>query len=429
MRYRIANIAQVAVSLLLLLIGITVFAFSYRNYIKADQKIIRFDAQTVDAAYIGVNDNYGQENSPSLSDFFSEPNSLERMKEFNQFLNKQFDFILFQMQPLLTQGEMPYRDEFRIDYGQEFYGVNDQFGYSLKSVQMNKNAYYTWKIADMIDSGKGFAEENFTQDKPLHVPTILGYEYKGLVSIGDMYPIEYYGKIITLEIIGFFQKDVSIPFLNDIYYLDDCILLPSYQVNYAESSEEDAYLQKVLLSQQNWGYIKIENGADYYDYQTEIEEKSAELDMLYVTNEAYASEYIQAVSSTLNSTKGAFLLISFLLFLFLSIITLYILVWEYNNNKKSYAIHLACGASFMRIKSRIFGKIFLLFFTAFLGAARINYLLFGYEQLSRESMTLMKQTINFSAIMTSCTLLLICIVLNIYVNKNNVYTNIQEGAD
>lgn len=429
MKYRISGVLHMVVSLFVLSAAAAVFIFAYRSYLRADQKIIQFDAQTVGAVYIGVNDLYGMENTPVLSDFFAEPDALERMAEFHEFLENNYNYIVFQMQPLLTQGEMPYQDECRIDYGQAYFGENDQFGYSLSAVQLNQNAYQMWEISNMMDTGSGFAQEDFVQESPKNVPAILGDTYKELVSVGDTYPIDYYGETITLQITGFFQKDAMLPFLNGISYLDNCIVIPSYQIKYPASSEEEKYMQKILLSQQNWGYIRMQNGENYYDYQKEIEAKSQELNLLYRTNEAYASAYIQEVSGTLNSTKGAFLLVAVLLFLILSMLILYIFIWDYNKNRLDYAIHLACGASLTQIKTKIFCKVCFLFIAAFLCAAGINARMLGYERLNREAVSLLSRAVSFSAALIFCVVLLTCAALNFYINKNNVYTTIQEDLD
>ena len=53
------------------------------------------------------------------------------MKEFCSILNNEFNYLEFDKQALVVRGNFAYKDEFRIDYGMDYFGENDKLGISL----------------------------------------------------------------------------------------------------------------------------------------------------------------------------------------------------------------------------------------------------------------------------------------------------------
>lgn len=108
-----------------------------------------------------VTDVYGQDNQKTLSDFFAEKNSLERMKQLYVFLNEEFDFLEFDKQNLLIRDDFNFKDEFRIDYEWKDFGVNDDIGISLKSVQIGENTYDVYNLQNQLAEGRGFETDDY----------------------------------------------------------------------------------------------------------------------------------------------------------------------------------------------------------------------------------------------------------------------------
>lgn len=425
MKYKKNNYIYIAVSFCVLTIATTIFMFSNKNYNKAVHKIIDFDNKNVESIYLRVTDVYDQKNQKKLSEFFSEKNSLELMKEFSHIVNEEFNFLEFDTQTLLLKDIFRYKDEFRKDYGSSSFGVNDHIGISLQSVQIGKNAYDFFTLENQVASGKGFENNDFIFDNKI-IPAILGHEYSELINIGDTTKFNYLSKDISVKIIGFLKKDTSIGINNKIHFLDRCIVIPSLEVDFEPENEEDEKFQKILYSLKNWGYIKINDGEDYYNYKNKVDEISNRLSLNYVLNEGFVGPYISNISNTMHSSKGVFLITSIFLFLILSVIFTYIYVWNFNRNKKVYAIHLICGCSFLRLKLRIYFEIFIQFILSLGLSSFINRILLGQDSIYLSERTLLEQAISQTVALSTIIMLGICLTLNIYFNKSNIYASIQK---
>ncbi len=425
MRYRNTQYIYMLICLFALTIATTIFMLSYKNYSKTAHKIIDFDSKNIESVYLRVTDAYDEEGQKSLSEFFAEKNALERMKEFCSILNNEFNYLEFDKQALVVRGNFAYKDEFRIDYGMDYFGENDKLGISLLSAQIGKMAYDAFELENKVAGGRGFEVNDFVFDN-VAVPAILGYEYSGLANIGDTIKFDYLMKGISVKIIGFFKRDTSVTINNEIYFLDKYIVIPSLDVNFEPLNEEDISFQRILYSLKNWGYIKINDGEDYYAYKNRIDDISNTLDLKYVLNEGFVYPYINNISNTMHSSKGVFLLVAILLFLILSAVFSYIYLWNFNRNKKVYAIHLICGCSFKRIKQRIYLEILIQFIISFCLAVFINSIILGQNHIYISERRLFEQAIELTLVLSLIIMLVICFVLNIYFSKSNICASIQK---
>lgn len=425
MKYRNINYVYIIICFCVLTIATTLFMFSNKNYNKATHKIIDFDSENIESMYLRVTDVYDRNNQKTLSEFFREENALERMKVFCNTLNKEFNYLEFDDQSLLIRDHFNYKDEFRIDYGQDYFGENDKIGISLLSAQIGKNAYDVFDLENKVANGKGFKPNDFIFDNKT-VPAILGYKYLGLIDIGDTIKFSYLTKDISVKIMGFFKKDTAVTVDNRIYFLDKYIIIPSLDVDFAPVDKEDASFQLILYSLKNWGYIKVNDGDDYYDYKNRVSEINNRLGLKYVVNEVYIYPYIKNISNTMHSSKGVFLIASLLVFLLLSGIFIYIYLWNYNRNKKVYAIHLICGCSFRSLKLKIYFEIFMQFMLSFVLATFINRILLGQDLIYLSERRVLEQAMEQTMVLSASIMLGICLVLNVYFNKSNVYASIQK---
>ncbi|QSX05744.1 hypothetical protein JYG23_13930 [Sedimentibacter sp. zth1] len=426
MKYKNSNYIHILICFCLLTIAMTVFMLSNKNYNKVEHKIIDFDNKNVESTYLRVNDVYGQDNQKSLSEFFAEKDALKRMKQFCSILNEEFNYLEFDKQSLVIQSVFNYKDEFRIDYGSKYFGENDNIGISLKSVQIGKNAYDEFNLENQLADGRGFEPKDFIFDNNKTVSAIFGHEYSELINIGDTINFEYLSKDISVTVIGFFEKDTLVTLNNNIFFLDRYITIPSLDMDFIPLNKDDERFQKILYSLKNWGYIKVNDGEDYYDYKNRIDDVSKALDLKYVVNEAYIYKYIKNISNTINSSKGIFLIASIILLLILSAIFAYIYIWNYNKNKKIYAIHLICGCNFLRMKLKIFFEIFIQFILSLGIAGLVNRLLLGHNSIYVSDRILLNKAISQTTRFSFIIMLVICLVLNIYINKSNIYSSIRK---
>jgi len=425
MKYKISNYVHIVISFCLLTAAATIFMFSAKNYNKVAHKIIDFDSNNVDSVYLRVQDVYDKENQKTLSEFFKEKDALKRMKEFCSILNKEFNYLEFDDQSLMVMDDFKYKDEFRIDYGKDYFGENDNIGISLLSVQIGKNAYEVFGLENQVANGRGFKATDFQFDN-VTVPALLGHEYSGLVNIGDTLKFKYLSKDISVKVIGFLKKDTSVMLDNRIYFLDRYILIPSLNVDFAPENKEEEKFQKILYSLKNWGYIKVKDGDDFYDYKNKVDEISSKLGLKYIVNEAYVYPYIKNISNTLHSSKGVFLIASIVLFIALSIVFTFIYLWNYNRNKKVYAIHLICGCSFPRLKLRLFSEIIIQFILSLGLSIFINEVLLGQDSIYLSERVPLEKAMNQTLALSTIIMLGICLMLNIYFNKSNIYASIRK---
>ncbi len=426
MKYKLSKYIHVTICFILLTFAMTLFMISKRNFDVISEKIVEFDENNVNSLYLKVYDIYGQNNQKSLSEFFKEDNSLERLKLLCKTLNKEFNYFEFDSQSLLIKDKFNYKDEFRIDYGREDYGFNDNIGISLKSVQIGANTYKEFDIDNKIYSGVGFSSENFLYDNVKPIPAILGNEYKDTVKIGDMINFEYLSKKITVEVIGFLEIDSIITLNNQIYYLDRYIIVPLIDTVYNPANNDEEMFQNILYSQKNWGYIKIKTGDNYLDYKNKITQISKNLNLKYEISEGYIHPYIKNISNTINSTKGLFLIASIILFVIFSLIYIYIYIWKFNKNRKIYAIHMISGCSFIKLKTKIFIEILLEFIAALFTATTINKLIFNYRNLSTFDKNIIQLSMQSTTLLSIVIMVLICLILNKHINKNEIYYSISK---
>lgn len=113
-------------------------------------------------AFLRVSDEYDTPFAPSLMDFFREEDALDRMKAFNASMHEEYDFLEIGAQNLAVIEEFPYKEQFRIDYGTDYYGENDDVQICLSSVQLDWTAYNTYSLEETIESGRGFHKQDFS---------------------------------------------------------------------------------------------------------------------------------------------------------------------------------------------------------------------------------------------------------------------------
>lgn len=321
MKYKISKYIQSIICFCLICIATTILIFSYVSYNKASHKIIDFQNDNINTLYFRVTDTYGKEGQQSLSDFFSESDSLERMIQFCDSMNRIYDFVEFDKQALLLRDELNYKDEFRADFGTGSFGVNDDIGISLKSVQIGETAYNMLALENQIYKGDGFKDESYIYDGKKAIDAIVGDGYSDILKIGDFITVNYLSKDIKIEVKGFFQKNASVVINNEPIFLNTYIAIPFVDIStdFEFVVDNDDKFQKILYSLKAWGYIRADNGANYYDYRNKVDEISRELDLKYVLNEGYLYDSIKNTANTLSSVNGIFLIVAIVLAVLLSL--------------------------------------------------------------------------------------------------------------
>lgn len=418
-RFIIENI----VSFLVLLISMTLFLMSMINYKKTENKIIEFDDQTTNAL-LRIIDIYDTEGEKTLNEVFSESDILLRMKLFNEEMNNNYDYIEYDNQSLLIKSnEFKYKDSCRIDYGTSIWKENDDIGIFLKSLQVNKLAYEYLGFEKKIKYGNGFTTEDY--DLTEEVPVILGWEYKELLQLENVYSFEYITRNINLKVIGFLEKNSFIVINDEIVSLDNYIIMPFLSIKSEPKDSEEHTFQKILYSLKNWGYIKVKNGDNFYKYSNEVSNISSKLNLKYVANEASISPYINNIAASFDSIKLIFMMLTILMLFIAVILNIWLSIWDYKRHQKTYAIHLICGCPLLILKIRIFEIVFTKYVIAIFGSLRINYYL----------QTNMNEYIYRFDILDKCSPIMVIIgivmvavtyfAINYYIENNSIYSVIK----
>lgn len=276
------TIKQAAVLSWVVLFARIAFAFAVFDllFVPAEQ-VINYHGE--EFVFLRVSDEYDTLFAPSLMGFFGEEDALDRMKAFNASMHEEYDFLEIDAQNLAVIEEFPYKEQFRIDYGTDYYEENDDVQICLSSVQLDWTAYETYSLEKLIESGRGFRKQDFSFSEG-SVPVILGSEYKDVAAEGDILKMEYLFKPLELKVIGFFDPAASIEVDGNLYEFDNAIVMPSLSMDGEPTEEDDRTFQEILYSTKNFGYILVENGDSYTAYKNEMQRIDEKLGVCYSVN-------------------------------------------------------------------------------------------------------------------------------------------------
>ncbi len=99
----------------------------------------------------------------------------------------------------------------------------------FSSAQIDLKAYKLFGLR--TDEGEGFTKENMTIEKASDpIPVLLGYDYKGILHIGDTMEINFWNYIYPCRVVGILEKGATFPEAGDtkgeMCQLDPILLFP-----------------------------------------------------------------------------------------------------------------------------------------------------------------------------------------------------------
>lgn len=347
-----------------------VFAVFDLLFVPAEQ-VINYHGEKF--VFLRVSDEYDTPFAPSLMEFFREEDALDRMKAFNASMHEEYDFLEIGVQNLAVIEEFPYKEQFRIDYGTDYYEENDDAQICLSSVQLDWTAYDTYSLEKMIESGRGFRKQDFVFSGG-SVPVILGSEYKDVAARGDILQMEYLFQPLELKVIGFFEPATSMKIDGNLYEFDNTIVMPSFSMDGEPTEEEDRTFQEILYSTKNFGYILVKNGDSYTEYKNEIQRMDEKLGVCYSVNPSNLAENGNLSADSGYSLFGIFALCAAIVLLTAVYCLLLRERWKMSETKKK-AYRMAGKELFAQIAVAVIGGVveFLIY--------RHTYMLFGEDYL------------------------------------------------
>lgn len=225
---------------------------------------------------------YGMDGKPSIADFFASPHCLEHLKNLNLFLNEEFDFTELCFQPLYYigyyEGDTKFVDSYQyigekaINRVVPSENAENQYVTDLKTVQLGFTCFN--KFENQIYTGRNFESSDFhikSSDSSINV--ILGYDYLPYFNVNDEIELSLHQKNITFKIIGFYQPGVSVSYEDSNIILDQCIVMPFYNIEYQPDNIIDETYQKIYYLQKDAGYIRVPGNAKVNEYRTMALEK------------------------------------------------------------------------------------------------------------------------------------------------------------
>lgn len=219
---------------------------------------------------------YGIEDNPSMADLFSTPDSLLHLKNMNKLLHEKFDYFELGFQSLFYVGTYDKPEKFtssfdstqgtNINYEIPLPDGTSMYVTDLKTIQLGEKLYKEFE--DNILLGENFCAEDFSVNtSDAVIPVILGYEYLQYYQTGDMLMLSLHEKPLTFKVIGFYQENTAFQFETSNISLDQCIVMPFYNILYAPTNDcEDSY-QKIFYTQKNEGYIQIPETATQNEFR------------------------------------------------------------------------------------------------------------------------------------------------------------------
>ncbi|WP_127489168.1 ABC transporter [Paenibacillus ehimensis] len=302
--------------------------------------------------------------SDELKKLMKQPDFLTKIKIFygnlENSLDEKYIYIFNQSVALLNFGEDNKR---KFTYGYEsgvatkgsFYEKQDGPYYSIKALQMNKQAFDHFGI-DVIE-GEPLSSQDFeNKNNNDNVPVLLGSEYRGLYKVGDTLKGRYLFKKFTFSVKGFVDKSTMVFNSNNReLYLDRYIIMPAQQFNGAPSNKEEfSFQQKHYLQLINGEIFSSENEYMVRNKLEQVKDRSQFYDIQLLGANSLP---LNLIFSAIQENVWLLGLVATSIFFVCIISISMIMVAKLNENVKNLSIHLISGATLNHIFSYFLAEI------------------------------------------------------------------------
>lgn len=325
------------------------------NFVKTHQESIAMEESYGNKNYYKINLNGDEE---VFSNFFG-GNNVERIKNAFEQLN----------------AEKIFNYRYEIENGIEFFSIDDPtygkddfpqypqecvYGYEEGEPAVYEDylqlkgifADHLFKTEPNIrlSEGEWFEEEDFYVHSldDIHLPVILGNEYKNYYRIGDTLTNAHIAteESITLKIIGFFEKgSYFYDNNNDKILLNRYIVVPSVETTYdyiTETGEIDQFFKYAYDS------TKIMN-ARIICNEEDAEDVNKRVNQIFMENQLYELRLVDesnGAKKALEESKNlawSSLIISIFIILFSTIVYGIQMYYKILQNKRKYSVFLLKG--------------------------------------------------------------------------------------
>lgn len=314
---------------------------------------------------------------------FKEEDIIDRLKDFDEFIttSNQFTCIKYNNKTMLVED---------FDKINNFYIKDDTASKEIQNNTFNRlhalsgNETFFNHFNFEVSEGRNFTEEDFNYIDT--IPVILGNNFLGKFQINDT--LKYYneleGKIKTLRIIGFLNKDSyffeSTFAPEGLYNLNDYVISPTYDIYNCYVDKTDPNYESVVRN------IYFNNILDTLlvsdktplELQKILQDKSDSLN-LYNLKVNSAKDLLDSYKDMYNTQKKFMLILFFIILFFTSINMITTLTNHIRNRQKEFCVHLMYGATTFDIMKRILFEVFILLGISFIFMIFVNFALNKYS--------------------------------------------------
>lgn len=123
-------------------------------------------------------------------------------------------------------------------------------------VQLSANVLSDFSLN--VQSGETFTPSDYTHSAGSAIPVLLGADYKGNFSIGDLFTADYLYTTYPFQVTGFVQPGAAFTSYGSTILMDDKIIMPSFEFNYPPTGEKEYTTQKIHYANKTSGKIKVD---------------------------------------------------------------------------------------------------------------------------------------------------------------------------
>lgn len=349
--YFIAKVALMTLSLIF-------FTFLFQNYTELNARSKEFN-KYVSTDFLQVVDVY---QGDGLYDLFNNDNGLKKMMSFNEDIKNSFDTFSVDYQDvyLVESLSFTYQESFRADYETDMYGLNDEYGIPLSSVQIDQNTCSYFELEKKVIEGEFFSPEDFFYVEDKVVPVLLGNEYRGVTNLGANLKINYLSKEMDAKVVGFLEPNVIIAFDDNIVSMDRKIILPFFDIKESDLTSINGDFPNYLYSQKNWMYIRASSDFTIKYYMDKVQSLSSSYGLKYIINGTLTKKEIESIGTTINAFQMVFSAFIVVAILLMTISFSILSFLEYLRAKPIVSIYFLCGYNSTRIKAKFSIQFFLI---------------------------------------------------------------------
>lgn len=352
---------------LLFIISITLMITSISYYNSFLNRKIEF-SKLYNRNYYQLHDNYFGEDETI---FLEEKDNLSRLKSFYSDITSMENITYYNLnsQPIYLKdanvansfyyGFEESGEKQIVDINQE----NQNYHY-LKSAQISDNVItdFNLKITSNISDKDIIKQWKNTQVNDTNIPIILGYNYRNIMELGDIYKIYTMLGYFNVEVIGFLEKDSNIYCNSDMLYLDNYILIPSFEINNIPENENEKAEQLRYYLQKVNGVISSTYSAN--EVQLQINKIASKYQLKDFRIQEADTSNLKIFNMQAEDFSKMLLIISFIIVIFSAIGLSLNLTTRIEKNLNTYAIHLLVGADIKIIKKYIIYEILFIIITS-----------------------------------------------------------------